>query len=224
MSLEATARLLLQPLGLVLGGGLLRIGRDLDGELHRLLERVARALVDGLGRLDVDRGDDEAVGGEAELVAHLAVLVEAKDARADDLGAVLVEVVKLHRGDGAAHARGNGLAEVADKVGDGEEARGLVRRGAVLHLKVPVVAELELEAGVVGRLDGDNVCAKVGPEQEAEDNPDELPKRPNTTQAKHEQNVRNNRAHYWYMEDEPPFSHVPAGHRTQLDRTPEPAW
>ncbi len=66
--------------------------------------------------------------------------------------------------------------------------------------------------------------ALQGPEQEAEDSPEELPKRPNTTQAKHEQNVRNNRAHYWYMEDEPPFSHVPAGHRTQLDRTPEPAW
>lgn len=47
------SRLLLDAIGLVLGDRLLRLGRDLDGELHRLAQRVARALIDRLHRLDV---------------------------------------------------------------------------------------------------------------------------------------------------------------------------
>ena len=142
MSLEATARLLLQPLGLVLGGGLLRIGRDLDGELHRLLERVARALVDGLDRLDVDARQGEVVHGEAELLADLLVLVEAEHGGPDYGGRVLVEVVEVDGGDGAADAAGDGLAGVADKVGHAEDRAHVGRVGGVV-LEVPVERDLE---------------------------------------------------------------------------------
>ena len=142
MSLEATARLLLQPLGLVLGGGLLRIGRDLDGELHRLLERVARALVDGLDRLDVDARQVEVVHGEAELLADLLVLVEAEHGGPDYGGRVLVEVVEVDGGDGAADAAGDGLAGVADKVGHAEDRAHVGRVGGVV-LEVPVERDLE---------------------------------------------------------------------------------
>ena len=71
------------------GGSLLRVCGDLDGELHGLLQGVARALVNGLHRLDVDTGDDQVVLWEAEPVSHLAVLIHTKHRRTDDLGRVL---------------------------------------------------------------------------------------------------------------------------------------
>lgn len=64
--------------------------------------------------------------------------------------------------------RGDGLAEVAHKVGHREELRGLLVVGLVFDTEVPVVRELELEARVVRRLHGDDVRAEVGPEQQAQ--------------------------------------------------------
>ena len=61
----------------------LRVGGDLNGELHGLLQRVARALIDGLDRLDVDARDDHVVLREDKALAHLAVLVDAKHRAAD---------------------------------------------------------------------------------------------------------------------------------------------
>lgn len=48
------------------GGRLLRVGGDLNGELHAALEGIPRPLIHGLHALDVDAADDEAVGGEAQ--------------------------------------------------------------------------------------------------------------------------------------------------------------
>ena len=67
----------------------LRVGGDLNGELHGLLQRVARALVDRLHRLDVDTRDHHVVLREDEPVAHLAVVVDAEHRAADDARRVL---------------------------------------------------------------------------------------------------------------------------------------
>jgi hypothetical protein len=101
----------------VASGGLLALGGDLDGELHTLLQRVARALVDRLHRLNINVGHDQAVRVENKAVTDLLVVVDTKHGNADNLGAVLVERVERHGSDGATHARGDGLARVADKVG-----------------------------------------------------------------------------------------------------------
>jgi len=61
LAFEAAAGLLVEALSLLAGCGLLRLGCDLDGQLDRLLERVACALVDGLHRLDIDVGHDQVV-------------------------------------------------------------------------------------------------------------------------------------------------------------------
>ncbi len=56
------------------------------------------------------------------------------------------------------------LAEVANKVGYGEELGGVSGAGGI-DLKAPVVRELKLQPGVVCGLDGDDVCAEVLGEQ-----------------------------------------------------------
>ena len=71
------------------GGSFLGVGGDLNGQLHRLLQGVAGALVHRLHRLDVNAGDDQAVLREPEVLAHLVVGVEPKHWAADDLGRVL---------------------------------------------------------------------------------------------------------------------------------------
>ena len=156
LALELALGLLLLALGFVAGAGLLGLGGDLDGELDGLHEGVAGAVGHGLHRLDVDVGDTEAVGGEGEAVLDGAGGVAAKDGLADQVGAGLVEEVKGRGGDDAADAAGHGLAAVADKVGHGEEAVGGGLVGLV-DLEVPVVGELELQAGVGAGLDGDDV-------------------------------------------------------------------
>ena len=73
------------------------------------------------------------------------------------------------------------LAQVADKIGHGEQLGGILSIGrvdlsacdetahrAAANIKVPVVRELQLEAGVVGGLDGDDVGAEVRTQQQAE--------------------------------------------------------
>ena len=88
LPLELPARDLLEARRVVARLGLLRLGRDLDGELDGLLEAVARLGVGRLDGLDVDVGDDEVVRRELERVADLAVVVAAEDGGADDAGAV----------------------------------------------------------------------------------------------------------------------------------------
>ena len=79
-----------------------------------------------------------------------------------------MKVIELHTSYSPTDARGNGLASVSDKVGHREDLGGLFLVVLVLHFEVPVVGELELEAGVVSRLYGDDVGAEVRPQEEAQ--------------------------------------------------------
>ena len=53
------------------GRGLLRVGGDLDSELHRFLERVPGPLIYWLHRLDINIGDDQSVCVKLEVVLYL---------------------------------------------------------------------------------------------------------------------------------------------------------
>mmetsp|Transcript_20013 Transcript_20013/g.34080 ORF Transcript_20013/g.34080 Transcript_20013/m.34080 type:complete len:352 (-) Transcript_20013:197-1252(-) len=138
LPLQPPARRLVVALPLVARRRLLRLGRDLDCHVDRLLQRVARGLVDRLNRLDVNVEDGDIVLSNVQLLANLPAPVHSEDARADDASALTVEVVEGGRGDGGAHARADHLADVPHEVGHGEEARrrGLVR---LVHLELPVV-------------------------------------------------------------------------------------
>ena len=71
------------------GSGLLGVGCDLNGQLHRLLQSVPSPLIDWLRRLDVDAGYHEAVGGEGEAIANLSPIVYTKHRGTNDLCRVL---------------------------------------------------------------------------------------------------------------------------------------
>jgi hypothetical protein len=51
LAFETTLGLLLETLSLVAGSSLLRVGGNLNGELHRLLQGITRALIDWLSGL-----------------------------------------------------------------------------------------------------------------------------------------------------------------------------
>mmetsp|Transcript_37380 Transcript_37380/g.99546 ORF Transcript_37380/g.99546 Transcript_37380/m.99546 type:complete len:319 (+) Transcript_37380:307-1263(+) len=138
LALEEADRLLRLAFRVVPCGGLLRLGGDLDGLLHRVGKRVACALVHRLHRLDVDVGDDELVAREAEHVAHVAVLVLAEDGGADDVGGVAVEVIEARCRHSGADARRNGLARVSNEVRNLEDF-ACVLHGSVAHIELPVV-------------------------------------------------------------------------------------
>mmetsp|Transcript_4165 Transcript_4165/g.14696 ORF Transcript_4165/g.14696 Transcript_4165/m.14696 type:complete len:771 (-) Transcript_4165:86-2398(-) len=167
LPLKEAASLLLLALGLMPGSGLLRLGRDLDGHLHGLLERVAGALVNGLHRLDVDVGDHQVVGRELQALLRSATGVLAEDSELDHVRAGPVEVLERSRGHGTAHARSNGLAGIAYEVGNLEDLLGSLGV-LVLDIEVPVVGQLQGEAGVVRSLDRDDVSHKVGAKEHAE--------------------------------------------------------
>ncbi len=59
LAFETTLGLLLETLSLVAGGSLLRVGGNLNGELHRLLQGIACALVDWLSRLHHKQTKDD---------------------------------------------------------------------------------------------------------------------------------------------------------------------
>ena len=79
-----------------------------------------------------------------------------------------MEVVELYTSYSSTDARGNGLASISDKIRHREYFGGLFLIFLVLHFEVPVVGELQLEAGVVGRLYDDDVGAEVGAQKEAQ--------------------------------------------------------
>jgi len=73
----------------LLGSSLLRVGCDLDGQLHGLLQRISGALVYRLHRLDVDTRHHQVVGREAETATHFALLIQSEHRSTNDLGRVL---------------------------------------------------------------------------------------------------------------------------------------
>ena len=54
----------------------------------------------------------------------------------------LVEVIKLHTSHCSTDTRGDGLASISNKVGDGEDLRGLLLIVLVTNLKVPTSVKL----------------------------------------------------------------------------------
>eukprot|EP00760_Papus_ankaliazontas_P004741 PhM_4_TR1204/c0_g1_i1/m.20715 len=135
LTLEATAGGLLEGGGGVAGGRLLGLGRDFDGQLHRLRQRLAGLGVDGVNAVDINVVDDEAVRVEVEAALDVAVDVAAENRRLDDQSGVLVERVEALGGDGGADTTGHGLAGVADEIRDGEGAVGV----RAVDVEVPVV-------------------------------------------------------------------------------------
>ena len=71
------------------GGGLLRVGRDLDSELYRFDERVPGSLIYRFNRLYIDRRDRETVLREIEAVANLIVLIQTEHRRTDNARRIL---------------------------------------------------------------------------------------------------------------------------------------
>mmetsp|Transcript_10692 Transcript_10692/g.27026 ORF Transcript_10692/g.27026 Transcript_10692/m.27026 type:complete len:368 (+) Transcript_10692:84-1187(+) len=158
LALKLTLRLLLLLLGGVLGSGLLCGGGDLDSKLHTLLQRVTSALVDGLHSLDIDVGDDQTVGRELEGSTDAALLVHAKHGLTNDASRLLVEGVERARSHGTTHTRRNRLAHVTAKVRHREERNIFA---ALLHLKMPVVGELQLKTGMITRLNIDVIRTEL---------------------------------------------------------------
>jgi hypothetical protein len=76
--------------------------------------------------LNIDRGDGKPVGREREAVADLAVAANTEHAGANNLCRVLVEVVELHSGNSTTDTRGNGLAQVSNKIWNRKQLNGVV--------------------------------------------------------------------------------------------------
>ena len=110
----------------------------LDGELYTLLEGVTGALIDGLDTLDIDRGDDEVVLREDELLADILVCIETEDGRANDLSGVLVEIVELCSCDRTTDTRGDGFRGVTDEIRNGEEFSRFLLVLDITSFEVPV--------------------------------------------------------------------------------------
>ena len=64
-------------------------------------------------------------------------LVWSLGAELSDAVAYLVEVIKLYSSDCTTHTRGNGLASITNKVGDGKYLGGFLPVSLVFDLKVP---------------------------------------------------------------------------------------
>mmetsp|Transcript_20794 Transcript_20794/g.40403 ORF Transcript_20794/g.40403 Transcript_20794/m.40403 type:complete len:608 (-) Transcript_20794:603-2426(-) len=167
LPLQHTLGLLPLALSVVPCGLLLALGGDLNSLLNAVGKGLSRALINGFDALDVDVGDDKLVVGEDEFLLHFSVLALAEHSESDNVGRVLVEIIKRRRRNSTAYARSDCLARITHKVWHLEDLGG-VFRVAPVHLKVPVIRQLNLQPRVITCLDHNHIRHEIRPQRQGQ--------------------------------------------------------